>query len=176
MYYDSKWNDGKRDADSWGRYTRRRKWWRDAELVEVTTSTEITPSPTPSWKHNPDEVIHSEVETGGQKKGASRPKAGTTASDFGVVGASVAAPEGTGTVDDHDSNSMKAKTKGWFGGGKEKKKRRSGSKSSSGKKSGVSLRSDDGAEHDPVDRWRSQERDDNRGAFGLGEDAVMGLS
>lgn len=34
-YYDSKWRDGRR-TDGWGRYTRRRKWIRDAELVEVS--------------------------------------------------------------------------------------------------------------------------------------------
>lgn len=44
----SKWHDGRRGKDGWGRYTRRRKWCRDAELVEVTPSTEITPSPTPA--------------------------------------------------------------------------------------------------------------------------------
>ncbi|KAJ9231187.1 hypothetical protein DTO207G8_2848 [Paecilomyces variotii] len=34
IYYDNKWNDGRRQ-DGWGRYTRRRKWYRDAELVEI---------------------------------------------------------------------------------------------------------------------------------------------
>ena len=34
IYYDNKWNDGRRGQDGWGRYTRRRKWYRDAELVE----------------------------------------------------------------------------------------------------------------------------------------------
>ncbi|KAI4146927.1 MAG: hypothetical protein LQ340_005758 [Diploschistes diacapsis] len=33
IYYDNKWTDGRRQ-DGWGRYTRRRKWFRDAELVE----------------------------------------------------------------------------------------------------------------------------------------------
>ncbi|KAK6430624.1 hypothetical protein LTR95_013217 [Oleoguttula sp. CCFEE 5521] len=44
-YYDTKWRDG-RKTDGWGRYTRRRKWVRDAELVEVpppSTSTTNTP-------------------------------------------------------------------------------------------------------------------------------------
>lgn len=36
IYYDNKWNDGKRGQDGWGRYTRRRKWYRDAELVEIS--------------------------------------------------------------------------------------------------------------------------------------------
>jgi hypothetical protein len=34
-YYDNKWRDGRRGVDGWGKYTRRRKWVRRAELVEV---------------------------------------------------------------------------------------------------------------------------------------------
>lgn len=34
-YYDAQWHDPKK-TDTWGRYTRRRKWVRDAELVEST--------------------------------------------------------------------------------------------------------------------------------------------
>lgn len=34
VYYDNKWDDGRKE-DGWGRYTRRRKWIRDAELVEI---------------------------------------------------------------------------------------------------------------------------------------------
>ncbi|KUJ20745.1 Pex24p-domain-containing protein [Mollisia scopiformis] len=47
IYYDNKWQNGRRGVDGWGRYTRRRKWYRDAELVEVSPSTEVTPPPTP---------------------------------------------------------------------------------------------------------------------------------
>ncbi len=39
IYYDNKWNDGRRGLDGWGRYTRRRKWYRDAELVESNDGT-----------------------------------------------------------------------------------------------------------------------------------------
>ncbi|RAH68984.1 PEX28-32 family peroxisomal membrane protein [Aspergillus aculeatinus CBS 121060] len=48
IYYDNKWNEGRRGQDGWDRYTRRRKWCRDAELVEVPsaaaegTSTAVT--------------------------------------------------------------------------------------------------------------------------------------
>jgi len=42
------WQTGRRGQDGWGKYTRRRKWYRDAELVEVTASTEVTPSVTPT--------------------------------------------------------------------------------------------------------------------------------
>ncbi|KAL8669222.1 MAG: hypothetical protein Q9168_006182 [Polycauliona sp. 1 TL-2023] len=38
IFYDNKWNDGRRGQDGWGRYTRRRKWYRDAELVEIAES------------------------------------------------------------------------------------------------------------------------------------------
>ncbi|KAG8671201.1 hypothetical protein FPOAC1_004442 [Fusarium poae] len=35
IFYDNKWQHGQRGSDGWGRWTRRRKWYRDAELVEV---------------------------------------------------------------------------------------------------------------------------------------------
>ena len=41
-----KWNDGRRGQDGWGRYTRRRKWYRDAELVEIPSGTETDSSET----------------------------------------------------------------------------------------------------------------------------------
>ncbi|MCJ1354826.1 MAG: peroxisome- protein [Icmadophila ericetorum] len=48
IYYDNKWNDGRRGQDGWGRYTRRRKWYRDAELVEVAPRTNKDPADTVS--------------------------------------------------------------------------------------------------------------------------------
>ncbi|KAI1431038.1 Pex24p-domain-containing protein [Xylaria sp. CBS 124048] len=36
IFYDNKWQNGRRGTDGWGRWTRRRKWYRDAELVEVS--------------------------------------------------------------------------------------------------------------------------------------------
>ncbi|KAI9758620.1 MAG: peroxisome- protein [Candelina submexicana] len=57
IYYDNKWQDGKRGQDSWGRYTRRRKWYRDAELVEVSSSLEITPSASPHPTTHPDATL-----------------------------------------------------------------------------------------------------------------------
>ncbi|POS83514.1 hypothetical protein EPUL_004711, partial [Erysiphe pulchra] len=38
IYYDNKWQHGRRGIDGWGCYTRRRKWYRDAELVEISAS------------------------------------------------------------------------------------------------------------------------------------------
>src|SRR5271156_1358344 len=156
IYYDSKWNDGKRDVDSWGRYTRRRKWYRDAELVEVTPSTEVTPSPTPNPQSNPDQAVQSEAEE--EQKRRSQ---GET---------NMPGKEGS---KDEDSASVKAKKKGWFG-----KKERTASNGSSDKKSLLSTRSErDGPEEDHLDKWKSRERDDgSRNVYGLGEDVVMGLS
>lgn len=39
------WNDGRRGQDGWGRYTRRRKWYRDAELVELPLGSEMDSPP-----------------------------------------------------------------------------------------------------------------------------------
>lgn len=44
------WQNGRRGVDGWGKWTRRRKWYRDAELVEVDDSQvpqelEATPGP-----------------------------------------------------------------------------------------------------------------------------------
>lgn len=36
------WNDGRRGQDGWDRYTRRRKWYRDAELVDVEDGSNAT--------------------------------------------------------------------------------------------------------------------------------------
>ncbi|KAI0021734.1 integral peroxisomal membrane peroxin-domain-containing protein [Xylariomycetidae sp. FL0641] len=48
IFYDNKWQNGRRGIDGWGRWTRRRKWYRDAELVEAQDEpTEESPSPTP---------------------------------------------------------------------------------------------------------------------------------
>lgn len=47
IYYDTKWRFPRRGVDGWGKYTRRRKWLRDAELVE------ITPASTPSVEQAP---------------------------------------------------------------------------------------------------------------------------
>ncbi|KJZ75347.1 hypothetical protein HIM_05273 [Hirsutella minnesotensis 3608] len=36
VYFDNKWRNGRRGQDGMGKWTRRRKWYRDAELVEMT--------------------------------------------------------------------------------------------------------------------------------------------
>lgn len=47
IFYDNKWQNGRRGTDGWGRWTRRRKWYRDAELVEITEEDSPLASPPP---------------------------------------------------------------------------------------------------------------------------------
>ncbi|KAK3375856.1 integral peroxisomal membrane peroxin-domain-containing protein [Lasiosphaeria ovina] len=48
VYYDNKWQSGRRGQDGWGRWTRRRKWFRDAELVEADDIVEPPPAELPA--------------------------------------------------------------------------------------------------------------------------------
>ncbi|KAL9624440.1 MAG: hypothetical protein Q9160_001403 [Pyrenula sp. 1 TL-2023] len=164
IYYDNKWNDGRRGVDSWGRYTRRRKWYRDAELVEVTPSTEVTPSPTPNLQSNTDQAVFSEAENDEIGKAM-------------VDGAS----SGPADTDAQSTKSVKQR-KGWFSGSKKSKDRRDSKSSGSMKsgagttKSGESVRTD--PEDDHFDRWKDRSVDvgSGRGDWGLGEDVAIGLS
>lgn len=40
LIYVLQWQNGRRGQDGWGRWTRRRKWYRDAELVEIGSDEE----------------------------------------------------------------------------------------------------------------------------------------
>lgn len=194
IYYDNKWNDGKRDADSWGRYTRRRKWYRDAELVEVTSSTEVTPNLTPNEaaalseaEGGEDRDTHSNSKRPTPSRDPSHQKAASASASVGLQPAAAAAAAGgvpgdvqnenENTVDPDSASSRAAshKRKSWFK--KTSNRERRDSKSSSvGKKSldsSVSVRTD--PEDDHLDRWKSREDEGGR-TFRLGEDAVMGLS
>ncbi|MCJ1320526.1 peroxisome- protein [Xylographa vitiligo] len=62
IYYDNKWNDGRRQ-DGWGRYTRRRKWYRDAELVDDTQSTGTLPTELPASETKESSVASSQTST-----------------------------------------------------------------------------------------------------------------
>jgi hypothetical protein len=183
IYYDNKWNDGKRDADSWGKYTRRRKWYRDAELVEVTPSTEITPNATPNEAaalSEAENVDKKKTRTPSPKKDPShrRTPSSVLASLQSGTGGNTPPADNDPAIDSPTSRAP-SKRKSWFGsgGGKNNRERRDSKSSSSiGKKSldsAVSVRTD--PEDDHLDRWKSRENEGGR-TFGLGEDAVMGLS
>jgi len=54
----SQWQNGRRGQDGWGRWTRRRKWYRDAELVETEDTPEIIESEaTPSEAPEPSQPL-----------------------------------------------------------------------------------------------------------------------
>lgn len=84
IYYDNKWRDGRRGQDGWGRYTRRRKWVRDAELVDVD----------PDVLAQEQAAIKREQEDDESKKDKNKDKldatsdAGTTATDADTMVAS----------------------------------------------------------------------------------------
>lgn len=158
IYYDNKWQDGKHE-DGWGRYTRRRKWWRDAELVEITPSTET--SPTRAATNTDDEAekirrakeyasglsatktdLSDSVATIRSPETPIRPSHSRTTSYQSMLGSPIA----------DDSASVKErKKKGWFG------RNRSDSKASSSKDTavtGTSEKSTHSKDDDSYDRWR----------------------
>jgi len=155
IYYDNKWNDGRRE-DGWSRYTRRRKWYRDAELVEVTPSTEVTPGGTPAASDTEEDKIK---KAKAFAKGLSSPDDPPPA-------------DGPRTEGDDDGSIRSKKKGGWFS-----KRDRSDSKSSSGKNTGQfstrSERSRDGPEDDVHDKWRDNPV--GHRAFSVQEDVAMSL-
>ncbi|KAK1754243.1 integral peroxisomal membrane peroxin-domain-containing protein [Echria macrotheca] len=82
VYYDNKWQNGRRGQDGWGRWTRRRKWYRDAELVEADVeiepasgSAEIgsqTATPTPAkLSQQPSSETETQVPARSSQSGSS---------------------------------------------------------------------------------------------------------
>ncbi|KAI0116076.1 Pex24p-domain-containing protein [Hypoxylon sp. NC0597] len=60
IYYDNKWQNGRRGSDGWGRWTRRRKWYRDAELVEISDEAASPPPPELPARPRPIPTLSSE--------------------------------------------------------------------------------------------------------------------
>ncbi|KAF2097235.1 integral peroxisomal membrane protein [Rhizodiscina lignyota] len=115
VYYDNKWRNGRRDKDGWGRYTRRRKWCRDAELVEVTPSTEITPSPTPkvgpsgnekeAHSQAPEDTASLDSATSAKKRRWFRRSSGATTSDkSAAAGSGSGRSVGTGRREEEEED------------------------------------------------------------------------
>jgi len=173
IYYDNRWDDGRKE-DGWGRYTRRRKWYRDAELVEATPSMEPTPSgspiqPSSDVDEDKDKKAKDSGGELGKPEGAAatkpllppRPPTDSTPPTLAGDSSSVA-----------KSSSSTKKSGGWFSA----KRDRSDSKSSSGNNTGrFSARSDqsrDDPDDDVHDKWRDGPV---RGTFGVTEDVAMSL-
>ena len=66
IYYDTKWRFPRRGQDGWGKYTRRRKWARDAELIEVNPAATSVPDRPPTFAGSSKTPMTQRV----QKKGS----------------------------------------------------------------------------------------------------------
>lgn len=165
IYYDNKWDDGRRE-DGWGRYTRRRKWYRDAELVEATPSVIPSPSDTPLQLSDTEEVKIRKAKEFAKEVGAGEKQPPS------LQQVEKPPPE-QAKPDDDASNSNKPKKTGWF----TSKRERSDSKSSSGKNTGkfstTSQRSREGPEDDVLDTYR--DHPGGHRTFSVQEDVTMSL-
>ncbi|KAL5340549.1 integral peroxisomal membrane peroxin-domain-containing protein [Aspergillus crustosus] len=97
IYYDNKWNDGRRGIDGWDRYTRRRKWCRDAELVEIAPDGKSIKASSALTQ-----ALAQEIEESKNK-------------ELGAPEASAVDPD---TVSLAPSTSSKSRRRRWFGGSK----------------------------------------------------------
>jgi hypothetical protein len=168
IYYDNKWRDGRRGQDGWGRYTRRRKWLRDAELIDVVpeeekptpappTTTEKAkpppppPRPSPSRNHSNLTLALKNAPQQAHTPSITTASTITTSSDVG-------------------SPSSSYKRKSWLPGsaGSRNRATSSASGSTEGRMSRGATRTDDVVP--PVARLKNDEAD-----WGLGDDVSMGL-
>jgi hypothetical protein len=169
IYYDNKWRDGRRGQDGWGRYTRRRKWYRDAELVEATPSSETTPVPTPRadpmQPQTPDPnhltKLSSNTSTASSRDPTLVPSeyAASVASEASMSEARSEAGEA------EDAQSTQSK-RGWF----KKKKRTKSNAGSLGKETVGSGGTDGGRERDEDDVMTPLERTAREDEWRLGDD------
>ncbi|KAF3051037.1 peroxisome- protein [Didymella keratinophila] len=165
IYYDNKWRDGHRGQDGWGRYTRRRKWYRDAELVEATPSSEITPVPTPRAEPmqpaTPDPNHLTKLSSNASTASSRDPT--LVPSEYAASVASEAAMSEAGEVEDAQSTQTK---RSWF----KKKKRSKSNAGSLGKETVGSGGTDGGRERDEDDVMTPLERTTREDEWRLGDD------
>ncbi|KAJ5092102.1 hypothetical protein NUU61_006972 [Penicillium alfredii] len=102
VYYDNKWSDGRRGQDGWDRYTRRRKWYRDAELVEVPEEDNMNGS---------EETISSLTQALEREKAKDKEKDKKKDKDSDTDSRSLT-----------PSTTLRTRRRRWFGGGKDKDK------------------------------------------------------
>ncbi|KAF2745506.1 Pex24p-domain-containing protein [Sporormia fimetaria CBS 119925] len=162
IYYDNSWRDGRRGQDGWGRYTRRRKWYRDAELVEVTPSTEITPMPTPKLDPVADGAEPATPSLKTRLSVSSTVSAGSTDKDSTT----------RSTADGADATSTKSR-RSWF---KKKSKQRSPSEQGSDKAVTIASSTSTGSRRsDEDDVLAPLERTVREEEWRLGDDLRMQL-
>jgi len=170
------WHDGRRGKDGWGRYTRRRKWYRDAELVEVTPSTDDTPSPTPRAHVSSTSDNNHNTNPPTTPSTAAPPSDIDSTTDAPPDYTSQADGDGSTTAIDNGSvtSSQQRKQRGWFRRPNTASSRGgdAGSQySGAGSSSSVNLSGPD----DHEDRHVPFSQQDVEREWGLGEDARMGF-
>ena len=198
IYYDNRWEDGRME-DGWGKYTRRRKWYRDAELVEVTQSMEPSPIGTPKDATFNEKDFAPEKDTGKSEteeekirkardyaKGLTPTPSTPSTPAIPIPGSANKSTDGTDDPQNSFSSARSPtsvsskKRAGWFSRGRDTSRDRSNSvmsSVSSSKNTGLtqtSTRSRDGPEDDHVDKYRAADDARHRG-FSVQEDVVMGL-
>ncbi|KAI1155564.1 Pex24p-domain-containing protein [Nemania diffusa] len=166
IFYDNKWQNSRRGVDGWGRWTRRRKWYRDAELVEVSEDESPLVTP-PALPARPQPTTSSSVP---DKIGLSAP-----------LSASV--PETTNSEDNVKSEddavsllSTSSKSARFRLPSPSLRRRTTGETRHSRRASeAASLRSNDDGTLDPALELEIQGHQRDQEQWGIGDDAQMGL-
>ncbi|KAI3330233.1 integral peroxisomal membrane peroxin-domain-containing protein [Ustulina deusta] len=164
IFYDNKWQNGRRGSDGWGRWTRRRKWYRDAELVEV--SEDDLPSPPPALPARPQPAASSVLDTTDPTAPLSTSAPETTISEDRVGG-----------EDDAVSLlSTSSRSARFRFPAPSLRRRTSGTQHSRRASEVASLRSnDDDSALDPALELEIQGHQRDLGQWGIGDEAQMGL-
>lgn len=148
-YYDNKWMNGRRGTDGWGRYTRRRKWMRDAELVEAAPGDETTPTASPSLRPSSagttdvpaTDLLHASPFT---PTSAPKPIPKITTSHATASSVEVGGSTGSASGSDQQTRRAPVQRKSWFGRRKRSDSAATASSVASGTTLATDVYSDDG--------------------------------
>ncbi|OTA96255.1 hypothetical protein M434DRAFT_143251 [Hypoxylon sp. CO27-5] len=170
IYYDNKWQNGRRGSDGWGRWTRRRKWYRDAELVEISDTDETASPPPPELPTRPRPVLtpsSEKIDTSALS--TSNPETSTNGE-----------PDKNGTKEEDDAVSVlstSSKSARLRLSGPSLRRRTTGGTHRSRRTSeAASLRSnDDEGSLTPALELEIQGHQKEQGQWGIGDEAQMGL-
>ncbi|KAI0417822.1 integral peroxisomal membrane peroxin-domain-containing protein [Xylaria grammica] len=166
IFYDNKWQNGRRGSDGWGRWTRRRKWYRDAELIEVSEDDAPSPPP-PALPARPQPATPSVPDTTDPSVplAASAPEATTS--------------EGKAKSEDDAVSLLSTSSKSArfrFPGPSLRRRNTGGTQHSRRASEVASLRSnDDDSTLDPALELEIQGHQRDLGQWGIGDEAQMGL-
>ncbi|KAI1757968.1 integral peroxisomal membrane peroxin-domain-containing protein [Xylaria castorea] len=167
IFYDNKWQNGRRGNDGWGRWTRRRKWYRDAELVEVVEEDLPSPPP-PALPARPQPTTASSV-----------PDNIDTAAPLSTSAAASTNSEDKGKGEDDAVSLLSTSSKSArlrFPGSSLRRRATGESQRSRRASETASLRShEDDNTLDPALELEIQGHHRDLGQWGIGDDAQMGL-